>query len=970
MSDNSLCAQEFADPASRARMAPFWFWNCGMSAQRVQRQVGEMARAGCGGFFIHARQGLSLPYLSHAWFERVRLAVEEAARLGLEAWLYDEFPYPSGIAGGLLTAQRPELKARVLQHFDWQAEGLVRFEMPLGRVVCALAVPIREGRAAWLRWDEALDLRPDIGVVLTREQFWLWPMGHIPTNEKRFMADEGRLVLEAELPPGQWQIHVGIEREQENFKYFGCFFDPLHPDAAPTFLGLTHDLYYEYVGRHFGTTIPGIFTDEIEPPAWSPQIQEALYDELIDFAHVLPALHHDDHPLASDIRLRVRECALRLFQERWEAPIADWCRRHGLIWAAEKPTWRPSQFAAVAQPSTDAGHRRCGAPPEPLTAELRANHRAAMAAAEHQGKREVRCENFHSLGWGATLQDQKWGTDWLAAQGVNRFTPHAFYATSSGLQKHDAAPSFFEENPYWPHFRLLTDYTARLSLALSTGREKARIAVLHPMRALWRDPKPQSPARQDYEALLNALLQRHFIFHIVDAASIVASQERAGGLEIGLARYETLIVPAVDEQDAEALAAIEKARSCGLQVLAGGWLEALEPGRALSVSGEDGREIESVWAAWREAEEQEILFLANTWGVPTTVRVEVREDVRRWELWSLESGQPESLPVQDAAQGTSTCTVELAAFGSALLIGRRDALPLAAAPVAAPATRVARLDLEGEWKIELDRPNALRLNRWRAACVEGDWQGDRDDSGWAQVEASPLRYRDTVRGGWQEPVERREGVPVWYRRRLRCDFVPRDAAILIEDGAILGRWALWVNGQSVARDSFEPVTLNGGDKSWARIGELLRRGENVLALRVEDAPEMGGLRTPLHLVGGFGLRQRVVIEPETSAPFNDLAAAGCPHFSGVATYSRRIDAGSWAGCQALALPDDLGLVAQVWAGGRALGTRAWAPYRFELPVELSALEGEVELRIAVTNTLLPFYEGQQWDASRHRGLSV
>lgn len=968
MSQNSLSIHEFANPVARARMAPFWFWNCEMSAARVQRQIGEMARAGCGGFFIHARQGLSLPYLSHAWFERVRLAVEEAARLGLEAWLYDEFPYPSGIAGGLLTAQRPELKARVLQHFDWQAEGPTRFEMPLGRVVCALAVPIREGRAAWLRWDEALDLRPDIGVVLSREQFWLWPMGHIPTNEKRFMADEGRLVLERELPPGQWQIHVGIEREQEGFKYFGCFFDPLHPLAAKMFLGLTHDLYYEYVGDHFGTTIPGIFTDEIEPPAWSPHIEAALGE--IDFAYVLPALHHDDHPLASDIRLRVRERALRLFQERWEAPIADWCRRHGLIWAAEKPTWRPSQFAAVAQPSTDAGHRRCGAPPEPLSAELRANHRAAMAAAEHQGSREVRCENFHSLGWGATLQDQKWATDWLAAQGVNRFTPHAFYATSSGLQKHDAAPSFFEENPYWPHFKLLADYTARLSLALSSGREKARIAVLHPTRALWRDAQPSSSTRQSYEALLNALLQQHFIFHIVDAQSIATSQARAGGLEIGLARYETLIVPRVDEEDQEALAAIEKARSCGLQVLADDWLEALEPNRALSVRGEDGREIESVWAAWREANEQEILFLANTSQAPTTARVEVRADVERWELWSLESGQSESLPVQGAADGASTCTVELAAFGSALLVGSRDEVPSAPMALPSQAERVAQFDLEGEWKIELDRRNALRLNRWRAACAEGEWQGDVDDSGWAQVEALPLRYRDTVRGGWQEPVERREGVAVWYRRRLECEFVPEDAAILIEDGAILGRWTLWINGQSVAHESFEPVVLNGGDKSWARVGGLLQQGENVLALRVEDAPEMGGLRTPLHLVGSFGLRARVVVEPMKSAPFNDLVAAGCPHFSGVATYSRRVEAASWAECQSLSLPDDFGLVAQVWLGGQCLGTRAWAPYRFELPDAISALEGEVEVRVAVTNTLLPFYEGQQWDAARHRGRSV
>ncbi len=322
-----------------------------MSPQRVQRQVGLMSEAGCGGFFIHARQGLSLPYLSREWFERVRLAVEEAGRAGLEAWLYDEFPYPSGIVGSLLTAERPELKARVLSHLSWDGEGQIRREMPLGRVVCALAWPVRDGRVLW---EQPLDLRKSIGVVLSREQFWLWPMGHITTNEKRFMADESRLVLQAELPPGKWKICLGIEREQSGLKYFNCFFDPLHPDAAQTFLNLTHERYAKYLGEHFGNTIPGIFTDEIEPPSWSPEIEKALGGQVL-FERDLPALYFDEHPRAAEIRLTVRESALRLFQERWETPVAAWCKRAGLIWAAEKPTWKPSQFADVAQPAMDAG---------------------------------------------------------------------------------------------------------------------------------------------------------------------------------------------------------------------------------------------------------------------------------------------------------------------------------------------------------------------------------------------------------------------------------------------------------------------------------------------------------------------------------------------------------------------------------------------------------------------------------------
>jgi len=507
--------------------------------------------------------------------------------------------------------------------------------------------------------------------------------------------------------------------------------------------------------------------------------------------------------------------------------------------------------------------------------------------------------------------------------------------------------------------------------------------VLHPTLALWKDPSPTSPTRREYEEILNALLQQHFIFHIVDGPALLAAQAEGGGLELGLARYKILLAPPGSGEG-------KAARAAGLEVLGEGWREALEARRALSVCGADGRELEQVWAAWREAGEQEILFLANTSSEAVRARVEVKADAQIWESWSLESGEATPIQMQAVVRPhgapASTWSVEMAALGSALLVGSgagrsRDSGPAAytepaglgpaqSSSAQARTLRVARLPLSGEWRVELDRPNALRLNRWLAACVGGEWQGAADDAGWAEIEALPLRYRDTVRRGWREAVARREDEPVWYRRRVECEFVPGDAAILIEDGAILGRWTLWVNGEPVEQAAFEAAQLNGGDKVRAPVAGLLRRGENIIALKVEEAPEMGGLRTPLHLVGGFGLRGRTPVELSGRAPFNDLVSAGCPHFSGVATYSRRVDAGTWAQSDAVALPPGFGLVASARLGGHLLGTRAWSPYEFELSQEARQLAGEVEVEIEVTNTLLPFYEGQQWDASGHRALAV
>ncbi len=165
-----LDIESFAAPAATPRIMPFWFWNGEMSEALVRAQVHQMADAGIGGFFIHPRQGLTLPYLSKEWFSRVKLAVETAKECGMHAWLYDEYPYPSGIAGGFVTANHPEFRARTLEHFavDIASESPQRREFPLGRLVSALACPTKNGRVLW---EQTRDIREHFGVVLTRELF-------------------------------------------------------------------------------------------------------------------------------------------------------------------------------------------------------------------------------------------------------------------------------------------------------------------------------------------------------------------------------------------------------------------------------------------------------------------------------------------------------------------------------------------------------------------------------------------------------------------------------------------------------------------------------------------------------------------------------------------------------------------------------------------------------------------------------
>jgi hypothetical protein len=87
----------------RPGMYPFWFWNGELDEAEIEWQIREMAEKGIRGFFIHPRQGLKQPYLSEAFFRLVEHAVSIAEDAGLVVHLYDEYPYPSGVAGGEVT---------------------------------------------------------------------------------------------------------------------------------------------------------------------------------------------------------------------------------------------------------------------------------------------------------------------------------------------------------------------------------------------------------------------------------------------------------------------------------------------------------------------------------------------------------------------------------------------------------------------------------------------------------------------------------------------------------------------------------------------------------------------------------------------------------------------------------------------------------------------------------------------------
>ena len=87
---------------NKYKAIPFWSWNDELEPEELCKQIDWMHDNDIGGFFMHARGGLTTPYLGEKWFKCVEACLKRAKELDMEAYAYDENGWPSGFAGGKL----------------------------------------------------------------------------------------------------------------------------------------------------------------------------------------------------------------------------------------------------------------------------------------------------------------------------------------------------------------------------------------------------------------------------------------------------------------------------------------------------------------------------------------------------------------------------------------------------------------------------------------------------------------------------------------------------------------------------------------------------------------------------------------------------------------------------------------------------------------------------------------------------
>ncbi|MGC9349307.1 MAG: hypothetical protein ACP5JG_14290 [Anaerolineae bacterium] len=944
---------------------PFWFWNATLDADEIRWQVAEMAHKGIRGFYIHPRQGLGQPYLSEAFFEMVAAAVEAAEMHDMVVHLYDEYPYPSGVAGGEVILGSPQYHGtRLVQRTYDLSGGPVRQALPRGKVLACVATPLVDGRP---NWDKALDLRRYVGPVLTRDSYN--EMGLTQYNRKRYFASDPTPTLETTLPERAYRLFFSVQAEIAHHKYWNHFVDPMNAEAIEHFIELTHERYFARFGDKFGSTIRSVFVDETAP-GWSQTLPAAFKATTgRDLLRLLPILQDPVHPEHLEVAYALQEVRYTQFCKTFEAQISAWCRDHNIAYAGEKPSMRMAQLRYMDIPGCEPGHTKVGVRPDWLRAQLRGNAKATASAAYFYDKPDALCECYHSLGWSATLQDAKTIADGLLLAGIRYLVPHGFFYTTHGLVKHDAPPTFFFQMPFWPLFGHLSKYVGKVGEHFEGTHIDAEILVVDPTSGLpsWHRLDVYTDA---YEELLWTLMRHHLDFHIVDNDILAEGELVPGGVEIADIQAKVVVVPPMQVIEPELLAWLEDFVASGgtavkidLSTELDDVLTAIGSRVSPSLSIHiDGREVGDIVVVKRVGYERTVWFALNLSRDPLDVILQSGDGLR--EL-PLEEQQSPRLRIEEGHYMR-----HVAPFESFMLTDD------VTAPID-PVPPIVRIQLSGPAEIQLRDDNLLRLGTWKMS-LRGE---DGAYGPAAPVEPKPLANQLSETGLVFAPLFRHHfghgpelslpELTVRYETSFARDY-DGSVELVMEPGSVRGDWSIRVNdGPSLTAEDFAATEAHVRGSLGAEITSALRRGTNTIHVEITTDRLDGGLLNPLYLAGRFGVTLAPVgmAAPKADGRFEHYVENLLPYYAGVVDYTMRFELSAVPEGRttlvALETSEPFHEAAEVAINDGEFMPVMWEPRQVEVPTQVLR-SGENVMQVRVYTTLIRSFEGQWFDYEAHR----
>jgi hypothetical protein len=892
------------------RPLALWSLNHELTKEELSWQIAEMAAKGLQGFIMHARSGLLTPYLSERWFLMLEHAILEAKRYGLKAWLYDEDPYPSGIAGGKVIADHPEYKAQMLgvKKTQMHGPGRVSLDIPLQKIIMAKAVRVEDGSIA-----ETRDLLGQIGILRTLWQDKKAYHSYYPTTDSKAMpqyrsdTEEPYYHLDWYAPEGEWHILVFYSSPCGKFWLFDSFTDLLNPEAVAYFMQTTYIPYEQRFGQYFGNVIPGIFIDEpkfvSDPYPWTGKLPEEFAARKgYEIGDALIALELDISG-SPQKRKDFWEVVGNLFNDAYTRQISQWCQRNGLMLIGHNsPEEEPGDQVVITGdlmhfmkhmdiPGTDLITYMIGDRKHPI---VNLGPKLASSVSRQWKEGKALCEAFGVMEWKLDLADMAWIANWLFSLGVNVISPHTFIYSIDGCRKKDAAPSEFYQAPYWAYFKTYSDYLASLGYLLGDAEPCVHTALVYPFDSFMSlqtlHHKDCNELRDRFVYLFDTLLRSHVQFELVDIDDLTGATVENGCLNVGKRSYRQVIIPPVVYISTGLEAVMEKLREQGVFTAAHvngepAYVESkgsLMPqdkipfmqmvSMAYSITGNPqdgytcdnlaeilsscademtifGEDSKDVFLNHSMKDGGHVFFLFNSLEKAADLRFSLRFRCKmKVEKWNTR-GQAAILVLADA---DGSWSVSIPPRSAVFIIATEDDSPierLTEEECGSSAVSPNEVLLASQWEAKPDKRNVLILNRW--ALEEG---GVHDPAVIDFRRGAPV----------VEPCRAVElnlkGYPtvLWYKAVFNLRGTPGRMGLVLEKSAIQGDFEVFCNGIpctcNVPVREYDCNNIEyplSAEQLETCKNHFYKQDEVVIAIRVAANCPQDGLLEPVRLFGDF-----------------------------------------------------------------------------------------------------------------------
>jgi len=982
----------FKNPGPAWRGKPFWSWNGKLDNGELLRQVDVMKEMGFGGFFMHSRTGLVTEYLGEEWFGLINACADKGEAQGMEAWLYDEDRWPSGLAGGLVT-RHPEFRMKHL---------------------CLEVMPASE-----FRWEEG------IAAAFTAEGLKGVDVGPCERFQAPQIPEAGKTVLAFRVR----------EMNRSSFYNGYTYVDTLMRGATERFLELTHERYRQKCGDRLGRSIQGIFTDEphrgtlmstfgrhAENGDWAVPYTGELFNEFrgafgYSLEDRLPELFlRPGGKKTSRVKWQFVELLQRLFLKNFAKPYRDWCRGHGLA-ATGHILHEDSLSAQVAMSgSVMRYYEHLDLPGIDVLGEGNRNYwivKQLASAARQLGKPWMLSELYGCTGWQMTFEGHKAVGDWQALFGINLRCHHLSWYTMEGEAKRDYPASILHQSGWWREYGAVEDYFSRLHVVLSRGEPACELLVLNPVESLWCQIHPGWCAHLSAKepGLVRLEEQYRQVFHWLQGgwidfdygdeellsrhASIESAPEGAPLLRVGEARYRRVLIAGMATLRSTTCEILERFRRAGGELIFAGEAPALVEGETdprpaaladsaarvaftesalreacrptalpqLELSVEDGRDpVKDVFAQLRRDGKDDYLVIMNMDRAKEYPALRVKLPV--WgtvEEWNCRDGER---TIVRGEPGWVDFTTRLAATGERVFVIREKESAEKSPPVERPTPQDAKIDsgknapvlLHGPWAYTLDEPNVLVLDHAQLR-TDGPWS-PRDEI--LKIDrlardrfGLPRRAGDMIQPWFAAKTPPQSLGPLELRYAFEVAEIPTHPIELVLENP--GAFRVAINGTPLPTPPGGPWWIDIALRRFPVPPGAMKLGRNEIALSCEFRADLN--LEAIYLLGNFGVDTGTAVAtlgrlPDKLLPA-PLSGQGLPFYSGAVTYRLGILPRAAAGPKCLLRFPAFG-AALLKVNGRVC---AFPPYEVDiaLPID-SGEEIKVEAVLTRRNTFGPLHQ--------------